>query len=76
MNMKRLGWPWKFTGEITEDTEIQCQYCNAWSAFKEWGPTSVECETCGDHDALECPHCFEGQDHIHQRPFETRNPPI
>lgn len=36
-----------------------CEECHETSPARDWRLTSVDCETCGDHTAIQCPRCLE-----------------
>lgn len=46
---------------------IQCPTCLAWADEHEWIDCEVYCEDCGEHMALQCPHCCEKFDEIYQQ---------
>lgn len=50
--------------ESGEKFEIKCSECGQWSPALHWVDSYVECETCGDHDSIECPHCGEPIDSV------------
>jgi len=57
----RTWWP------DGEKYEIKCSDCGQWSPALDWVDGHVECETCGDHNAIECPHCGEPIDYVFGR---------
>lgn len=67
---------WAFDPPITDRSEIHCVSCGEWSPLSEWEMSYIDCETCGDHDAMECPKCGELYDHVHSdlHPLKTRKP--
>lgn len=44
--------------------DIVCPECKRATMAHEWKETSVGCECCGDHEAVECPYCEERFDPI------------
>lgn len=43
--------------DIVERTRWACPECGATPPADEWRSTTVYCEDCGDHAAIECPNC-------------------
>lgn len=64
----------KLEPRATDTCEVECPECGTWSALALWTRTSVECETCGDHNAMECPACLEDFSSICVAPLRTREP--
>jgi Zn finger protein HypA/HybF involved in hydrogenase expression len=65
---------WDFKPKlIDDDTEILCPKCSTWSLLEGWTEGEVECEDCGDHAAMICPHCEARHDHVWAKPFATRD---
>jgi len=58
---------WTFEVLPSDDSEVQCpdDECAAWSALATWEVADLECETCGEHDAMQCPVCGWLHDHVH-----------
>lgn len=48
----------------TEEDEILCPICEGWFPVKDWEEDIIDCEICGDHSALVCPHCGEYSDTV------------
>ena len=65
---------WAFTVAPTDDCDVRCRECGEFSPLTEWEEGSVDCECCGDHDAMVCPACGECEDHVYSsyRPMEVR----
>ena len=67
---------WSFDAPLSDACEIQCQDddCAVWSPLAAWSVEDLECETCGEHDAMECPACGWLHDHVHSglTPFRVR----
>jgi hypothetical protein len=57
MEEDRSGWSCVSARDIW-----RCPKCGAETPVELWRETSVPCETCGDHDARECPACAEAFD--------------
>ena len=57
---------------LVEDCELKCPSCNEWASHKKWKETSVHCEDCGEHLAMNCPNCNEDFDHVYSEIFECR----
>jgi predicted amidophosphoribosyltransferase len=54
---------------------LACPECHAAVPRIEWINTSVGCEDCGDHPAIECPECGEDFDHVWgARRFDKETP--
>ena len=73
MNIEDL-WPWSFTKEPFEGCESLCPECTTWQPHAQWNETSVYCEDCGDHIALQCPVCDEAYDSVWGPEFDVRAP--
>ncbi len=54
--------------------EIHCPECGCVSMVSDWKEASVSCETCGEHDAIECPECYERFDHVWHDELTKANP--
>ena len=54
--------------------EIHCPECGIVSMVSEWKETTVGCEDCGEHDALECPECEERFDNVWHDELTKANP--
>lgn len=69
---------WSFDAPVADDSEIHCHECGEWSLLAEWERGYVDCDTCGDHDAMVCPKCDEHYDHVHSshHPLRVRRPEI
>lgn len=68
---------WAFKREPVRDgDQVKCPDCGTWSPLADWKEGFVECDTCGDHSAMECPECGEGVDHIHQQWNPLVNVPL
>lgn len=53
--------------DFKEDAKsIRCpnDACNSLLKVEDWIDSSVGCEDCGDHYAIECPVCGKRFDHI------------
>lgn len=48
-----------------EGCEILCPNCLNWSNHTEWKMSTVECDVCLYHDAIECPKCSRLFDHVY-----------
>lgn len=57
-----------------EGCEIQCPECKKWTNHKDWNLVSEICETCGEHDAIQCPICEESFGHVYDTKFRVRDP--
>lgn len=72
-------WGWKFTANDKEarpidSSDVRCNECKEFSPLAEWRESSIDCETCGDHDTMVCPKCEEHADHVEDEPMEIREP--
>lgn len=56
---ERHGW-W---GAPAAKTWI-CPKCGETSPVADWKEREIECDTCGDHNARECPKCGHYFDHV------------
>lgn len=65
---------WDFPVDPFEGCEIQCPECKEWSNHNDWIESSVYCELCGDHSAIQCPKCDERFDHVWSPKFIVREP--
>lgn len=67
---------WSFTDPLTDTCEVKCHQCLEFSPLAEWTEGTVGCEDCGDHDAIFCPACDHGEDHVwsNSDPMEVREP--
>lgn len=65
---------WKFEPKVQKNSEILCPECDSWSHYSEWELGFIDCELCGEHDAIRCPECFYGVDFLHMEdgPLKTR----
>lgn len=67
---------WAFTVPPTDSCDVQCPRaeCGAWSALTAWSVEEVDCDTCGEHDAMVCPVCAWEHDHVSagQLPLRVR----
>jgi len=55
---------WHFTTAVTLESRIECPSCKEFSSVSEWRNSEVECELCGEHDAIRCPKCGYDIDHV------------
>jgi len=59
---------------LKEGCELKCPKCSEWNSHDKWEETIVYCEDCGEHAAIQCPHCDEEFDHVGSEPFQCRIP--
>lgn len=55
---------WNITPEPVSGCEIKCTECGEWSHHEKWEESFIDCEICGDHDAMICPNCNESLDRV------------
>jgi hypothetical protein len=71
---------WRFETPPSDDCEVRCPdgECAAWSPLTAWTVEDLECETCGEHDAMQCPVCGWLHDHVHSglTPLKVRAPSV
>lgn len=72
MKTEEINGTWNMIPELKEGGEIECPECKEWSNHNKWIETSVDCELCGDHDAIRCPECEEEFDHVYAPDFKTK----
>ena len=71
MLAKDMELLWKFDKPLTQLSLVQCPECIDLSKVEDWEEGFVDCETCGDHDALVCPLCGESHDHVWVKEFKV-----
>ncbi len=54
--------------------EIHCPECGHVTMISEWQETTIGCEDCGDHSAIECPNCEERFDNVWHDELTEANP--
>ena len=74
MTPEQAKW-WKFNGKLTDACEVKCSHCGEFSPLTEWDEVRIECETCGEHEAMECPKCLDETAYVGNRHiFDIREP--
>jgi hypothetical protein len=68
------AWGWRFDPNLQSDNDlVRCPECDKWYPLSEWIESSVGCQDCGEHAAMECPadrdHYF---DHVWSPTFDVR----
>ncbi len=60
MESDRNGW-----GKVPALDHWICPNCKKKSPVEDWDEAFVDCEICGEHDARQCPECFNLFDNIY-----------
>lgn len=55
---------WHFDQGLFEGCSIICPECGEPSVHTDWREGTVDCESCGYHDAIICPKCNHQVDHV------------
>ncbi len=75
MEIKELTGPCslvQFDDYLEEGDEIQCPDCGEFSSHRDWKESTVPCEDCGTHIAIQCPKCDKRFDTVWPQKFHIR----
>ena len=72
MKIEDINCTWDMKPLLKEGDLIECPECKEWINHNEWIESSVDCELCGDHTAIQCPKCDELFDHVYSPEFNTK----